>query len=355
MKKFILMFALIIGAFVGVNAQKAIETPKVLDNTYLGVNVGATTPLNLKNVFPLNTTVGLTLGKNWSPIFGTEVHSGVSFGDNGYGVEGYTFVKAINTGVNTTINLTNLFLGYNPNKVFELQTVVGLAWSHLYSSDSIFDDKVKVSEDDDELTARTGLRFNWNLGKEKAWSINLEPLVLWNLTNGSNGVRNMDYVQFNKKYAQLALFAGVTYKFKTSNGTHNFKVWNVGKMNDEINSLRSELAKKPKEVVKEIVRERIVEKVVGQTKWVVFFDQGSAELSEDAKIVLGEICKNTTVDVVGHASPEGTVEFNQNLSVERAMAVASFLRDNGIRVNSINGKGELGVPKNRVVIVTSTK
>lgn len=339
MKKFILMFALMISAFVGVNAQTAIETPKVLDNVYVGANVGATTPLTFNSVFPLNTTVGLTLGKNWTPIFGTEVQSGIVLNDNGFGINSNTFVKAINTGVNGTINLTNLFLGYNPNKVFEMQTVTGLGWAHLYGNN--------VSKDGDELTAKTGLRFIWNLGKSKAWSLNVEPAVLWNLTNGSS-----DQVRLNKNFAQLALSVGAAYKFKTSNGTHNFKVWNVGEMNDEINSLREQLAKKPKVVVHEVVNKEVVS---NQTKWVVFFEQGKSDLTDDAKAVLNEISKNSNVDIVGHASSEGSEAFNQTLSENRAKAVADFLTNRGVSVNKAIGEGETGTPKNRVVIITATK
>ena len=339
MKKFILMIALMISAFVGVNAQTAIETPKVLDNVYVGANVGATTPLTFNSVFPLNTTVGLTLGKNWTPIFGTEVQSGIALNDNGFGINSNTFVKAINTGVNGTINLTNLFLGYNPNKVFEMQTVTGLGWAHLYGNN--------VSNDDDELTAKTGLRFNWNLGKSKAWSLNVEPAVLWNLTNGSN-----DQISFNKNFAQLALSVGAAYKFKTSNGTHNFKVWNIGEMNDKINSLREQLAKKPKVVVREVVKKEVVS---NQTKWVVFFEQGKSDLTDDAKAVLNEISKNSNVDIVGHASSEGTIRFNKALSEKRAKAVADFLTNRGVKVNKAIGEGETGTPKNRVVIITDAK
>ena len=339
MKKFILMFALMISAFVGVNAQTAIETPKVLDNVYVGANVGATTPLTFNSVFPLNTTVGLTLGKNWTPIFGTEVQSGIAFNDNGFDTNSKTFVKAINTGVNGTINLTNLFLGYNPNKVFEIQTVTGLGWAHIYGN--------TVNNDDDELTAKTGLRFNWNLGKAKAWSLNVEPAVLWNLTNG-----NYDQVRFNKNSAQLALSVGVAYKFKTSNGTHNFKEYNIGEMNDVINNLKAELAKKPKEVVREVVTTKVVPT---QTQWVVFFEQGKSDLTDDAKAELNKIGENTIVDIVGHASSEGSEAFNQALSENRAKAVADFLTKRGVKVNKTTGEGETGTPKNRVVIVTTTK
>lgn len=339
MKKFILMLALMISAFVGVNAQTAIETPKVFDNVYVGANVGATTPLTFNSVFPLNTTVGLTLGKNWTPIFGTEVQSGIAINDNGFGINSNTFVKAINTGVNGTINLTNLFLGYNPNKVFEMQTVTGLGWAHLYGNN--------VSKDDDELTAKTGLRFNWNLGKSKAWSLNVEPAVLWDLTNGSN-----DQVRFNKNFAQLALSVGAIYKFKTSNGTHNFKKYNISELNDVINNLKAELAKKPKEVVREVVTTKVVS---NQTKWTVFFEQGKSDLTDDAKDELNKIGDNTIVDIVGHASSEGSEAFNQTLSEKRAKVVADFLTKRGVKVNKVVGEGETGTPKNRVVIISDVK
>ena len=351
MKKFIFMLALMISAFVGVNAQTALQKATILDNTYVGINAGATTPLSFNSVFPVNTGVYATLGKNWTPVFGTEVQSGVIFNDNGFGTNNLPFVKAINTGVNATVNLTNLFLGYNPNKVFELQTVTGIGWMHVYNKDGVskYDDEKLVEKDDDELTAKTGLRFNWNLGKTKAWSLNVEPAILWNLTNGSNGNRDYDPVHFNKGYAQLALSVGAAYKFKTSNGTHNFKVWNVGAMNDEINSLREQIAKKPKMVVREVVKKEFTST---QTQWVVFFAQNKSELTNDAKIVLDGISKGSTVDVVGHASSEGTTEYNQNLSEKRANAVASYLSSRGVNVNKATGEGETGTPKNRVVIVS---
>ena len=49
MKKIILFLALFCAA-VSANAQTAIETPKFLDNWYVGVNGGATTNLDFNKV-----------------------------------------------------------------------------------------------------------------------------------------------------------------------------------------------------------------------------------------------------------------------------------------------------------------
>lgn len=346
------MMLISVMGFVGVNAQTAIQTPKLLDNIYVGANVGATTPLDFNHTFPLNTTFGLKVGKNFTPIWGANVEGTTWFGDNHFQSEtGSPFFKATYVGVNGTINLTNLFLGYNPHKTFDLSTEAGLGWIHQFNHCT---DKVNAKNEvigtshqsTNDLGAKTGLVFAWNLGSAKAWQIYANPTIYWNLTGYDDGVK------FANNYAQLALNVGVAYKFKTSNGTHNFKIWDVGAMNDEINSLRSELAKKPKEVVTEKVVNRVVN---GGTKWVVFFSKGSADLTEDAKTVLDEISNGTTVEVVGHTSEEGSIAFNKRLSENRANAVANYLTNRGVKVGTTSGEGKTGKPQNRVVIVTTAE
>ena len=66
------------------NAQIATENSKFFDNTYVGVEAGVHTPLNFNSVFPLNTVVGIKLGKEFTPVVGIEAEGIVSFGDNLY-------------------------------------------------------------------------------------------------------------------------------------------------------------------------------------------------------------------------------------------------------------------------------
>lgn len=334
MKKLFLILSFVLCVFT-VNAQTAIQTSKIFDNTYIGVQGGVNTPLSFNQMFPLNEYTGIRVGKNLTPVFGLNVDAGVTFEDH---INGHTnalvnhfnsptFVKGINIGLNGTINLTNLVKGYRP-RIFEIYTVTGLGWGHM----------LNVSGDNDELTSKTGMDFAFNLGKKKAWQLYIEPAVMWNLTNSNN-----DAVTFNKNNAYLQLLVGITYKFKTSNGTHNFVMYNIGAMNDEINSLRSELAKKPKEVVKTITN------TIDNRTFVIFFAQNSYELTPAAKEILNKI--SGTVDVAGFASPEGTSEYNLSLSEKRANAVANYLKNNGVTVDSIVGLGVQGKATNRVVIV----
>ena len=201
------------------------------------------------------------------------------------------------------------------------------------------------------MTAKTGLTFAYNLGEKRAWQLYVEPAVLWNLTHGPG-----DAIQFGKQAAQLGLFVGLNYKFKTSNGTHNFKVWNVGELNDEINSLRDQLNAKPKEVVKEVVKEIVKEVPAQQTLCIdnlvfVTFAQGKYILTNEAKKALDDVKEGRHVQIVGTASPEGPKDLNQRLSQNRADVVAKYLQSRGVIVDEAKGAGVQGVTSNRLAVV----
>ena len=349
MKKFLMMMALMLSLVLSVNAQTAIETPKILDNVYIGVEAGATTPLNFVQPFKnINPVAGIVLGKDLTPVFGVQAEGMTWFQDHNF-ANSHTAFKAINVGLNGTVNLSNLFLGYNgaPRK-FEVTTVTGLGWLSILGDDNL--NGQNGIEDNDELTAKTGLNLAFNLGSKKQHQVYLQPAVMWNLT----GYVNRDDVQFNKNHAQFAVMLGYAYKFKTSNGTHNFKTYDVGAMNNEINRLQAELAKKPNVVVKEIIKERVV--AAENTVWVPFaFDK--AELTNDAKAILNNLKNVKTVNVDGYASWEdgSNAEHNTALSIVRAHTVTEYLKSIGVNVNKSEGHGAEGITSQRCVIVSVVK
>lgn len=341
MKKVIFI---VIMAFFAVmsNAQTAIETPKLTDNIYLGISGGVNTPLTLNSVFPLDATAGVKVGKDFTPVFGANLEGTAWFGsaidkrfrfDNPFA---HNTFRAVNVGLNGTINLTNLFNGYKGTpRTFELETVTGFGWFHTFNPSEYTDDR-------NGLSAKTALDLGFNLGKKKAHKIYVEPAVFWNLNK--NGATN---VKFDKRSAWLGLSVGYAYKFKTSNGTHNFKVYDIWAYDNEIARLNAELNKKPQEVVREVV------KIVPQTQivdndFVVNFSQGSSELTEKAVKTLDLVSSNATVQIIATASPEGTNEINQKLSENRAERVASYLVNRGVNVKSAKGLGCTGSDSQRV-------
>ena len=336
MRKFILSLVIMMMTVFTVNAQIAIENPKLLDNTYVGVNVGASTPLNFDSMFPVNTVVGIKLGKELTPIFGVEAEGQFFFNENNFNEWTHNFIKGTNVGVNGTINLNNLFAGYKGTpRLFEVKTNTGLGWLHRWGK-----------HNGNALTAKTALDFNFNLGTMKQHTLSVTPGVWWNLNETGE-------IQFNKQFAQLALFVGYTYHFKTSNGTHHFKTYDVGAMMEEINMLRDELNKKPKEVMVDRVVTNTVTDVVNVTDAYVFFAYDSSELDNRAKEELNKFGQNGVYCVDAWASNEGSIEYNKVLSQRRADAVKAYLESRGCKVDRAEGHGvQFGTTTGRVAIVT---
>jgi hypothetical protein len=345
MKKFVMTMALLLSFVIGINAQTtALESQKIIDNIYIGVEGGVVTSMDFNSIFPVNAVAGVKLGKEFSPVFAAEVEDFVTFGDNHF-MDGKNFVKTNTVSINGKVNFSNLLFGYKgtPRK-FELSTNTGIGWQHRYGDVNI--DGTYGHEDDDELIAKTGLDLGFNLNA--ANSLVLSPVVYWNMTNGSR-----DAIHFNKKFAQLGLTLGYIYHFNTSNKTHAFKMYDIDAYENTIAKLNEELAKKPREVVREV--EKIV-KVSNQNIIWIPFAFNKSELSEESKNILDNV-NVKAVSIDGYASWEdgSNAEHNMNLSVDRANAVASYLKDRGININSSNGHGAENVTSQRCVIITLEK
>ena len=160
--------------------------------------------------------------------------------------------------------------------------------------------------------------------------------------------------------AQLAIQVGYVYHFKTSNGTHHFKTYDVGAMQDELTRLNAALQEKPKEVIVEKVVTKevpataaVAERATGfGVKESVFFAFDSAELDDRAKETLNQLGENGVYVVDAWASSEGTTEYNLKLSQRRADAVKAYLESRGAKVESATGHGvQFGTTTGRVAVV----
>jgi outer membrane protein OmpA-like peptidoglycan-associated protein len=339
MKKIILMFALLVSAITSANAQTATENSNALDNISVGVTAGVSTPLDFNSVFPLNTSVGLRLQKDFSPMFGIQLEGLAILNDNHFS-DIKTAVKATNVGANAVFNLSNIFGGYKGTpRVFEVSTVTGIGWLYSWNTSHNY------------LSSKTGLDLAFNLGKKKAVSLVLSPAIYWNLNKPGN-------IKFNKHNAQFALELSLVYHFKNSNGTHHFKTYDVGAMISEIDRLNGALSEceSRQSVVKEA--EKIVEKTVtvteGNTKWIIPFELGKSSLTPEAKFILNQIGEDSIVEVTATATPQGGKEYNQKLSEERADSVAKFLTNRGVKVASAVGKG-IDPVNGKTAIVTTVQ
>ena len=322
------------------NAQSSLQTAKPFDNVYVGLNGGVATEKSLNTTKPENPVLSLRVGKQFSPVYSAEIEGLGFFSTN----KSDNVVKTSYVGLNGLVNLNNLFCGYNNKpRTFEVSAVAGTGWIHNYTPHQ--SDKYN-----NYLGAKTGLDIAFNLGQSKTHTINVRPEILWNLSEPGN---RYSQLAFNRLGSQYLLTVGYTYHFKTSNGTHYFKEYNIETYESTIARLREELKNQPvqvHEVVKEVVKEPTPTTAVS-AQYVVFFAKNSYELTEAAQNVLKNI--SGTVNVYGYASPEGKKEHNDMLSYRRAEVVARFLKAQGVTVKEVVGYGAIDETSNRVAIVVT--
>lgn len=339
MKKLVLLFAAAAMA-VSVSAQTVTES-KTFDNFYIGINGGAqvktTNEAWMKN---LNSNAGLRIGRWFTPVFGLAAESNVYFNDHcsHFMPQSKTIARYMNTSLIATVNFSNWFAGYKGEpRTFEFVPVFGFGWGHTFGTEENFN----------VLTSKAGIDFTFNLGSKKAWQIYVEPSMNWAL-NGY-GYEGVAY-DINKSAFQLN--AGIVYKFKNSNGSHNFTIAQlrdqseIDGLNSQINNLRNDLNNKDSQLsakdkqIKDL--QNALDECNKKPKYVkpatatnlqptVLFQQGKSnvEKSQMPNIeLIAQYMKNhpeAKIEIKGYASPEGPKELNQKLSEKRAEAVKKVL------------------------------
>ncbi len=340
MKKITALFAAAVMA-VSASAQ-TVQESKTFDNFYIGINAGVATKTtgHASWAKDLTPNFGLRIGRYFTPVFGLAVESNAYFKTTNGFTTG-TLVNALNTSLIGTVNLSNWFGGYKGEpRTFEVIALYGLGWGHRFGN--------PTSEwKQDNLTSKVGVDFAFNLGKQKAWQFYIEPSITYAL-NGDG----FEGVQYNINRSAVQLNAGLIYKFKTSNGTHNFKIAQlrdqseIDALNAQINSLRNDLNGKDSELSakdKQIADlQNALDECNKKPKYVkpetatnlqptVLFGQGKSTI-EPAQYAPIELIanymknhKDAKVEIKGYASPEGSKELNQKLSEARAEAVKNAL------------------------------
>ena len=377
MKKLVLMLAAASMA-ASVSAQTVAES-KTFDNIYVGINGGvATKTTGHKWLSDLDPNAGIRIGRYFTPVFGLAIEGNAYFSNKPWTSTG-TVVRATNASLLGTVNLSNWFGGYKGEpRTFEVSALYGLGWMHVFTSNKAFKDA--TADNRNRMTSKAALDFAFNFGSEKQFQFYVEPSINFAFLGKSHShnvvatpagntypAYNVDYrykataqagqpaYNINNSFVQLN--AGLVYKFKNSNGTHNFTIVTprdqaeIDALNAQINELRN---RKPEVITKEIVKEvpsvKVKEFTVSDLVFVTFA-QGKSALTKEAKAALNNVKEGVHVQVVGTASPEGSKELNDRLSQARADVVANYLKGRGVIVDEATGKGVQGVTSNRLAVV----
>ncbi len=375
MKKIILLAAVAATA-MSVNAQQAIEATGVGDNWSIGLVGGVTTPIENAAFFgDMRGAAGIEINKQVSPIFGMGVE-----GIWGVNTSSWSEVKSANVfdshyvGAYGKFNLNNLFAGYDCQKdLFEVEAVAGAGWGREY---------VANGNDWNYFATKAGLNLNFNVCEKV--TVSLKPSVMWNMSDAPQWNTSVSY---DSHKATVQILAGVTYHFGNGftcvkpydqaevdalnaqindlRGQLNACNGNVSALNARISALQAELDacnSRPKAVAPQVIDKT-------GSRMVVLFNQGSAKISNAQKPyveMVADYLKNNPEAVVvieGYASPEGSVERNQQLSNQRAEAVKNMLvntyKVDASRIVTCEGKGVGEVFEtpswNRVTICTLEK
>ena len=371
MKKLVLMLAAASMA-ASVSAQTVAES-KAFDNVYVGINGGvATKTTGHKWLSDLDPNAGIRVGRYFTPVFGLAIEGNAYFSNKPWHSTG-TAVRATNVSLLGTVNLSNLFGGYKGEpRAFEVSALYGLGWAHVFTNNKTT--KELTSGQRNRMTSKAALDFAYNFGSQKQWQVYVEPSINFAFLGKDRskvltaaGIVNYDVNYNYKAVAQdgqpayninnsfVQLNAGVVYKFKNSNGTHNFTIVvprdqaEIDALNAQINELRN---RKPEVITKEVVKEvpAVKEFTVSDLVFVTFA-QGKSVLTNDAKAALDNIKEGVHVQVVGTASPEGSKEINDRISQARADVVANYLKGRGVNVDEATGKGVQGTTSNRLAVV----
>ena len=329
----------------------------------------------------ISPNVQVAIGRQFSPVFGARL--AVNAWQSKAGIEGENATykwkwKYVAPGIDLTFNLSNLFCGFNPNRIFNFSVFAG-----------------------------AGANIAWD---NAIADINAAEAALYKATLESKLVPENTSYKWDGTKVRVFGLAGVAADFKLSDAVSLGLEVNANTLSDRYNSKKAgnwdwyfnalagvkinlgktystriiEAPKVPEKVIEKVI-ERVIEKpapqpvveptrAVAQKKQVedtkfrrdiFFLKPGKTWIDKSEYQKVKEVADymkehpNCTVEVTGYADRgTGNPKINSNLSQRRAQAVSNMLQRNyGIKKNRIkvDYKGDTIQPfakeiENRVAI-----
>ncbi|WP_302577307.1 OmpA family protein [Phocaeicola barnesiae] len=316
--KHVLLTALFSALGVGAYAQDTEH------NWFIQGQLGASYSLGDADFGKLVSPAGaISVGKYFNPTIGARlsISGWRGRGGNGEGRPAYGFYYGAAT-VDGLLNLSTLFAGKNPDRLFNASLIAGIGYNHRFEPNS------------GSFMGRLGLQGSIRLND--AFALNLEALA-----NGvSDRWNKKDDHGFDSYYNVLV---GITYKFGTGFNIgcpdcepvyypKTYSEKEVQALNDEINKLREQIAnhKCPEpEPCPEVEVEQVSKPAL---KALVLFGLNQTNVSGDQMMNVEAIANymkenpDSKVDISGYADKgTGTDQINERLAMERANSVADEL------------------------------
>lgn len=233
-------------------SRDIVERPRFFDNWSMTLAGGA----YHSNVFALKYLVdcsalagNIELRKQLTPIIGLGIDA------DGYYRMTYKERKDPRTVIGPVlhVNLMNLFGGYNGRpRLFEIEALVKPAWGHLYRG--VADSRIP---DENYFATKYGLDLNFNVGRERQWTLVLRPAINLDVTSVPPvpGYMISHYDGYKWSKTDLLLFVGATYHFRGHGGKHHFRfakpetnIEEVERLNEVVRFLRDDVESRDRQI-----------------------------------------------------------------------------------------------------------
>lgn len=323
-------------------SKYSVQTNSFWDNWFVSLNAGA----QFSYLYPEGpqefkdriTFSGLAyVGKWYTPGIGMRLAY------NGYNFQGYTDKQDyMNLHVDALMNVTNMVMGYNSERVYNMVPYVGMGMVRNFDHNSYC------------FGFNAGILNKFRLND--SWAINLEMGALL-------AEKRMDDVVGSKRGFDdlFTVTAGITYNIggDTWNNSPDISALvmmnaaEIAALNEAlvqeqatVRNLRNQLSQKPREVVKE----KVISGDCAFAPQSIFFALGSAKIASHKDVVnlkaIADVAKadGLKLHIVGYAdSATGDAKYNQDLSVKRAQTIADELVKLGVSKASLTVEGKGGV------------
>ena len=381
--KKIFMSCLLLAGVLSASAQE--EYPKtVYDHNpywYIQLQGGAQYTLGEIDFSDLiSPNVQVALGRQFSPVFGARLAVNAWQSKAGIEAAGNTYKwkwMYVAPGIDLTFNLSNLFCGFNPNRIFNFSVFGGLG-ANIGWDNKINDIKAAAAALYPYTTTATGssenTQYAWDGTKVRVFGragvaadFKVSDAVSLGLEVNANTLSD----RYNSKKAgnwdwYFNALAGVKINLGKTYSTRTIEAPKVPEK--VIERVIERVVEKPAPQVVEPTRAVAEKKEVEETKFrrdIFYLKAGKTWIDKSEYHKVKEVADymkehpNCTVEVTGYADRgTGNPKINNNLSQRRAQAVANMLiRNYGIKKNRIkvDFKGDTIQPfakeiENRVAI-----
>ena len=329
----------------------------------------------------ISPNVQVAIGRQFSPVFGARL--AVNAWQSKAGIEGENATykwkwKYVAPGIDLTFNLSNLFCGFNPNRIFNFSVFAGaganIAWDNAIADINAAEAALYKATLESKLVPEN-TSYKWDGTKVRVFGragvaadFKLSDAVSLGLEVNANTLSD----RYNSKKAgnwdwYFNALAGVKINLGK---TYSTRIIEAPKVPEKvIEKVIERVIEKPApQPVVEPTRAVAQKKQVEDTKFrrdIFFLKPGKTWIDKSEYQKVKEVADymkehpNCTVEVTGYADRgTGNPKINNNLSQRRAQAVSNMLQRNyGIKKNRIkvDYKGDTIQPfakeiENRVAI-----